>query len=39
VEGAEEAFAQKDAGFVRETGPSFFKKAEKSGTALAAKKD
>jgi hypothetical protein len=37
-ESAEEAFAQADKGIVRESGPSFFQKAEQSSTVLSAKK-
>lgn len=36
---AEATFAQKDEGFVRVTGPSFFQKAEISSTVMQAKKD
>lgn len=38
-EGAEEAFALADEGFVRETGPSFFQKSEQPETVLMARKD
>ena len=36
---AEAAFAAADDGFVRKSGPSFFKKAEIPETVLAAKRD
>jgi len=39
LKSAEEAFARADEGFVRETGPSFFKKAEIPATVLQAKKE
>jgi hypothetical protein len=38
-ESAEEAFALEDEGVVRETGPSFFQKAEQPKTVLSARKD
>jgi RNA-splicing ligase RtcB len=38
-EGAEKAFALQEEGVVRETGPSFFQKAEQPETVLRARKD
>jgi zeaxanthin epoxidase len=38
-ESAEEAFALEDKGIVRDTGPSFFQKAEQPETVLSARKD